>query len=105
MAEDRQQMRRDVESLKHMLVARATGGATEGHYPEVRRRIVQNPIIARQLPEFVHTCHTLDEFWGMIQPKFATYAERREFLRKEFEPVLSFLEQSARTPADAVAAG
>jgi hypothetical protein len=41
------------------------------------------------------------EFWSFIKSKFATYADRREYLRNEFDPLLSILESESRTPSDA----
>jgi hypothetical protein len=41
------------------------------------------------------------EFWSFIKPKFGTYAERREYLRNEFDPLLTMLESESRTPSDA----
>src|SRR3972149_1865888 len=90
-----------VESLKNMLVSRATGGFVEDvEYRQLREALLAVPRIKAKLPRFVETCRTLDEFWGFIKPKFTHYAERREFLREEFHPLLSMLETEARTPSD-----
>ena len=92
-----------IESLKNMLTARATGGtASETEYKQIRKELVNSTLLNDKLPRFVKTCRSLDEFWGFIKPKFDHYVERREFLRTEFDPVLSFLEQSAQTPSDNV---
>jgi hypothetical protein len=91
----------NVESLKNMCVSRATGGFSEDtEYKRLRRQLLQQPIVKAKLPRFVETCRTLDEFWGFIKPKFNSYAERREFLREEFHPLLMMLEAEARTPSD-----
>lgn len=90
-----------VESLKNMLVSRATGGYSEDpEYRQLRRRLMGHPHIKAKLPRFVETCRTLDEFWGYIKPQFQHYAERREFLRQEFHPLLSMLEAEGRMPCD-----
>ena len=90
-----------VESLKNLLVDKATGGfPSETAYRKIRLELIGNLSIKDKLPRFIHTCRSLNEFWGFIKPKFDHYQERREFLRKEFDPVLSFLEQSASTPSD-----
>src|SRR6266550_1265915 len=84
------------ETLKNLLVAWGTGEQSDhGEYAELRRELVGNPLTAQFLPGFVRTCRTRLEFWGFIQPKFRTYAERREFIRSEFDQLLSNLEQSA----------
>lgn len=90
-----------VESLKVMLVSRATGGdGDDVQYKNLRRELIDLPRIKKLLPQAVHVCRDLSDFWGYIKPKFATYAERREYIRKEFEAVLSGLESEARSPSD-----
>lgn len=94
---------RDVESIKNMMVAHATGGqASQNEYREIRNKLIKNPVVARLLPRAVHTCRTLDEFWGLIKEVDGTYAGRRVHLAKEFDPVLTHLEQASVTPADEV---
>jgi Abortive infection C-terminus len=93
-----------VESLKHLLVARATGGSEVldgAEYIMLRGALLADQRIAEKLPRFVKTCRSLDEFWGLIKMKSPNYAGRREFLRLEFDPVLTMLETESRTPSDA----
>jgi hypothetical protein len=90
-----------VESLKSMLVSRATGGAGDDYdYSNLRRELIAMPRITKLLPQAVQVCRDLSEFWGFIKPKFATYADRREYLRQEFEPLLAKLESESRAPSD-----
>ena len=91
-----------VESLKTMLVSRATGGlGDEIEYKRLRRELTNTPRIAKLLPKFVYVSRDLMEFWSFIKPKFGTYAERREYLRTEFDSLLTMLETASRTPSDA----
>lgn len=93
-----------VESLKNLLVARATGGseALDGaEYILLRRALLADQRIAEKLPRFVMTCRSLNEFWGVVKMKSPNYAGRREFLRQEFDPILTMLESGSRTPSDA----
>lgn len=91
----------NVESLKVMLVSRATGGDGEDKdYKRLRRELTALPRIEKMLPQCVRVCRDLSEFWGFIKPKFDSYAERREYLRVEFDPLLSKLETEFRTPSD-----
>ena len=90
-----------VESLKNILVARATGkDSSEDVYRQLRQELVANPLLKDKLPRFVRTCRTLDEFWPLIKEKDGTYAGRRQYLGEQFDPVLTFLEQHAATPGD-----
>ena len=90
-----------VESLKVMLVSRATGGVgNDGEYRSLRRELISLPRITQKLPRCVQVCRNLSEFWSFIQPKFNSYAGRRDFLRDEFDPLLAALEAESRTPSD-----
>ena len=90
-----------VETVKNILVAHATGQeADEESFKHIRLQIVRNPLIKDKLPRCVHTCRTLGEFWGFIKEQSGTYAGRRKLLGDEFHPVIMFLEQSSSSPAD-----
>ncbi len=94
---------RNVESIKNMMVARATGEDTSPEeYRMLRAKLIKIPVIAKLLPRVVHTCRTLDEFWGVIRDVDGTYAGRRVHLAREFDPVLTHLEQTSVTPADEI---
>lgn len=86
-----------VERLKELLVERATGGepATAAkEYADLRRELVRTMPIRDALPEFVRRCTTIREFWNFIKDMFETekYRRRTEYLHREFEPILSWLE-------------
>ena len=88
----------ELESMKHMLIATASGGdRVDGSYPNLRKSLIQSSIGAR-LPRFIHTCRDLGEFWGFIQPKFRHYRERSAFLVEEFAPLLDELERAELHP-------
>ena len=90
-----------IESLKLHLVAFATGGdGNEGEYREMREILMAKPMLKTSLPDFIVVCRSLSEFWAFIKTKFATYSERREFLRAEFDPVLTLLERGIGAPGD-----
>lgn len=93
-----------VDSIKNTLAATATGGSKMdgGEYAKFRELLIDEGTIRDRLPQFVRTCRSLGEFWSFIKPKFPSYQERRDYLRDEFEPVLSFLENVSHLPADAV---
>ncbi len=93
------------ESVKSMLVARATGDTSnkDAEYKRFRDVLTANPGTKAKLPRFVLTCRTLHEFWGFIKPKFGSYQERREFLRDEFHELLTMLEAGATSPGDEAA--
>ncbi len=79
--------------LQNMLIAHATGGsADQSEYELLRHELLSDSAIAGMLPSWLKIHRDLDSFWGFIQPKLASYRERRAFLAAEFEPALNFLE-------------
>lgn len=87
--------------LKNMLVGYATGGsASENEYAPLRRDLMVRPETRDLVPDVVRTCRTLGEFWGFIQPEYATYRERRMFLRDAFDPLLTSLERAPSPAAE-----
>ncbi len=90
----------EAETLKNMLVSYATGGSgDDSEYKLLRKKLMADPSTKKLLPKCVLTCRDLSEFWGFIKSEFAHYAERREFLREEFDPLLTELEQALFAPA------
>lgn len=82
-----------VSYLLNILVAHATGKSAEtAEYEDLRRQLLSDPAIAGLLPAWIKTHRNLDSFWGFIQPKFKSYAERRTFLSEQFTPLLDALE-------------
>lgn len=92
-----------VERLKDLLISRATGGAEDDNeYRLLRSDLLANPRIKSKLPDFVISCRDLGSFWDYIKTSFSTYAERRGYLRREFDPALIMLELEPAAPADQV---
>lgn len=90
-----------VESIKNILVAQATGEhPSDVDYKTIRAELIKNSMIKSKLPHFVKSNRSLGEFWGFIQPKFETYRERRAYIAEQFDPVLTFLEESSQAPMD-----
>lgn len=82
-----------VSYLLNLLVAHATGKPAESsEYEILRHQLLSDPSIANALPAWVKTHRNLESFWGFIQPKFRSYAERRTYLSEQFTPVLDALE-------------
>jgi serine/threonine-protein kinase len=82
-----------VERLKIGLISKATGGTIEEvEYIQDRETLLKNGLIKDYIPRFIKTCRNTNEFWYYIQPKYPTYAQRREFLTEEFNKVIYYLE-------------
>lgn len=82
-----------VSYLVNLLTARATGlAADDNEYQTLRHELLTNQSLEPMLPQWLRHHRNLDSFWGFIQPKFSTYAERRTFISREFTTVLDTLE-------------
>ena len=90
-----------VSYLVNLLTSRATGlSADNNEYEILRRELLNDSELSLLLPSWLKQHRNLDTFWGFIQPKFSTYAERRTYISEQFTPVLDLLEfgTSTQTP-------
>lgn len=79
--------------LASLLTARATGAdASSSDYETLRYELLSNNNISTLMPDWLKIHRNLDSFWGFIQPKFSSYADRRKFIAEEFSAVLNVLE-------------
>lgn len=82
-----------IEQFKMGLISKATGGDFENdEYRRLRKLVLSIPESEKLIPRFLILCRTVDDFWGFIKGQSATYAERREFLSKEINPIIEFVE-------------
>ena len=93
----------EVESLQHILVSKATGGnESEEEFANLRKLVLSQEALTPYIPRFLKTCRSLGQFWQYIKNKYGSYAERRSFIWKEFQPLLELLEQQGLSPSDQV---
>lgn len=85
-------------------VATTNGGneQQDQEYRAHRQEVMQDPRMSSMVPFFVRTCATRPQFWQFIKNLYPTYKERREFIWKEFSPLLRALEDGNHVPADEV---
>jgi hypothetical protein len=87
--------------LQNILIARATGEEpSAGDYQVLRQTLMTKTVIKQLMPTFVRTNRDLGQFWQFIKYKFNSYQERRDFIYKEFQPLLDALEGKNQAPAD-----
>jgi hypothetical protein len=90
-----------VETLQNGLVSVATGGGFgDADYEALRRTVTTDPRTRDLAPRFLRTNRTVQQFWQWIKRERPGYAERRNFLWGEFNPILEALEGGAGHPAD-----
>jgi hypothetical protein len=92
-------------ALLHLMIARVTDGGKvpKGEFEAARRALLGDPTGKRFAPECVQICREPDAVWSYVKsqdPELPTYESRRQFLRGEFEPLLSALEQVEVAPLD-----
>lgn len=96
------------QELRALCEKRATSGRLhdddDRRFVSLRKAIVTSRHCTGRLPAFLSGVHTANDFWSFIQPKFATYAERRRFLGEQFQPLLAYLEGSETTSTTAASA-
>lgn len=89
------------EYLQNLLLTHATGGhGDDEEYKALRKHFLNSQALIAVLPSFVRTNRDLFQFWQFIKRKFDNYAERREYLWREFAPLLERLEKSSEKPSD-----
>lgn len=82
-----------VERVKILLINRARGGyVDESEFVDLRRTLINEPIISAVLPKFLFQCRTIQEFWTFIKTKYGKYDERTFFITEEFQPVFEKIE-------------
>jgi hypothetical protein len=95
----------ELEQLKNGLLEQACGGAmATADYQRLRSLFLFDPVLRTRLPHFLEACRTVGEFWTFIKGKYAHYQERRDYLAKEFNPLLDDLE-AGRWPVSGVRIG
>ena len=82
-----------VSYLASLLTAHATGESTSAtEFEQLRHELLSNKNLLELLPNWLRIYRDLGSFWGFIQPKFGTYADRRKFIADEFATTLNVLE-------------
>jgi len=78
--------------LVNLLVAHTTGNpADSSEYEALHQELLADSEVSSLMPEFVRSNRNLCSFWGFIESKFGTYAERRTYLSQEFTRPLDLL--------------
>jgi len=84
------------QALVNILIDRATGGVSaDSDYQELRSYFITDTSFSQYIPRWLITNRSLSQFWHFISKQSATYAGRREFLWKEFDSLLSYIENNS----------
>lgn len=91
-----------VEFFIDCLISRATANfCDDNDYTLARSKLIENPNLNGLLPDWVKARRTSEMFWTFIKGRYSTYAERREFIWNEFEPLLAFLDSTSTSILEA----
>jgi hypothetical protein len=91
-----------LEAFQNLLISYATGGAVdEDEFKRVRTELLSIQSIRDRLPRFVRTHRDFKQLWPHFKQVSGTYQGRREYVWKEFGPLLAEFEPSAEAPGDA----
>jgi len=90
-----------VEYFQGLLIDFSTGReCNTEHYEPLREYFLSNPNTKDLVPRWIRVNRNLDQFWQFIKNKYGTYAERRQFIWSEFNPLLEYLEGKQRLPPE-----
>lgn len=91
-----------VLSLQNMMVAIAEGSQVEKDFEFTRLRdaVTSDPSVEHLVPLFARTCRSKKQFWGYIKDVHAKYEGRRKHIYAGFQPLLDYLENPNKAPAD-----
>jgi len=86
-----------------MMIGRATGAYPDAReFKRARRIVLEDSRAKGAAPKSVRVCRDPDSVWSYIKglDGLSTYESRRQFLRSEFEPLLSALERFESSPLE-----
>lgn len=84
------------ERLKLGLLAKATDGEyLDTDYKEDLKILLTDNRVSKMLPSLVRVNRSTTDFRRAMQTKFERYAERRQFINQELEPIFQYLESIA----------
>ena len=93
------QLAEKVEAFQNLLISIATGnGVPAMEYEKGRDELMHE--LQDRLPRFVRINRYLNQLWPHFKKVSGTYQGRREYIWKEFGPLLAELEGSTTAPGD-----
>lgn len=91
-----------LEYIQNLIIASVTGNTEckevmNSHYRTLRLHLVDKPIYNNILPPLLKDNRDLNQIWNFMK-QYTSYAERREYIWKAFNPLLDFLEFKQNHP-------
>lgn len=91
------------EFFQNTLIGHATQdgcGGTNEDYTELRQYFLNNPSTKDLVPRWIRVNRNASQFWQFIKREFSTYADRRNFIWEEMNPLLEYCETKQAFPAE-----
>lgn len=96
-----------VEELQDLLISHATGAqGDEERYIYLRGELCSKVNSGDLVPDFVHECRTLEQFWVHIKSERPTYQQRKQYIWESFRPLWNAIEKAGPTlPQSSISEG
>ena len=90
-----------LDGFKMGLLSKATDGTIDDkYYSQTRNSLLENISIKEQLPKFIKSCRTADEFRKYMQNESANYAGRRKLITDSINSLVEYIEEHFDEEAD-----
>lgn len=90
-----------LDEYKMGLLSKATGGTIDDRfYIQTRNSLLENLSIKGQIPKFIKSCRTADEFRRYMQSESADYAGRRRIITDSINSLIEYIEEHFDEDAD-----
>lgn len=89
-----------IETMKETCISMATGGKDFNYttYENERGKLLSYPELKYILPDWLIECRYGSQYWYFISGKFQHYAERRNFLRQQFDEMIDQINLGVQLP-------
>ncbi len=90
-----------LDEYKMGLMSKATNGTIDDkYYVQTRNSLLENVNIKDQIPRFIKSCRTADEFRRYMQSEFGDYAGRRKLITDSINSLIEYIEEHFDEEAD-----
>ena len=90
-----------LDEYKMGLMSKATNGTIDDkYYIQTRNSLLENASIKDQIPKFIKSCRTADEFRRYMQSESSDYAGRRRLITDSINSLVEYIEEHFDEEAD-----
>ena len=90
-----------LDEYKMGLLSKATSGTIDDkYYVQTRNTLLENASIKDQIPKFIKSCRSADEFRRYMQSESSDYAGRRRLITESINALIEYIEKHFEEEAD-----